>query len=120
MTTVSFRETEHKQLRNLLPDIIDLYYEKDIGDRAEPIEAILETIEDGTRELDLDEDTWSELTIGLRQLLWINGEQYSSNRVSWLRAKIARRAGLSASSMGFTSEPPAMAYATGQDPVSPE
>jgi hypothetical protein len=123
MPTVSIRDTERQQLLEYLPDIVSVYEETDLEDveeRTAPIKQLQTALETGQTELDLDRETWSEITVGLRQLHWVRSEEYSKNRIGWLRAKIARRADLSGVQMSYTSNPPIMQYASGQEPQHPE
>jgi hypothetical protein len=123
MPTVSIRGTERQQLLDYLPEIVDVYEETDLEDveeRAEPIRELQDALEFGETEIEYDRETWSEITVGLRQLHWVRPDEYSKNRVGWLRAKLARRADLSGAQMSYTSNPPVMQYASGQEPQHPE
>lgn len=123
MPSVSIRETERQQLIEYLPEIVDVYEETDLEDveeRTEPILDLHGKLESGQTEVDYERETWTEITVGLRQLHWVRPDEHSKNRIGWLRAKLARRADLSGAQMSYTSNPPIMQYASGQEPQHPE
>lgn len=117
---ISIRDYERRQLTEFIPQIIDLYKDRDLEDDdrnlVERFETMLDEFEqeiDGTEaDYDLGADNWRDLSMALDEL--------DETRASWLRAKIGRRAELPAVHMGFTTNVPFMALATGEDPVRPD
>jgi len=117
---IMLRDYERRQLTEFVPQIIDLYKERDLEDDdrnlVERFEEMLEEFEqeiDGTEaDYDLGADNWRDLSMALDEL--------DETRASWLRAKIGRRAELPAVHMGFTTNVPFMTLATGENPTRPD
>jgi hypothetical protein len=117
---IRIRDYERRQLTEYLPEIIELYEDRELADDdrdlVERFETMLDEFEseiDGTEAMyDMGADNWRDLATALDEL--------DDSRASWLRAKIGRRAELPTVQMGFTTTVPFMALATGEDPVRPD
>jgi hypothetical protein len=99
---IEIREYERKQLVEYLRDVVGLYQDKQLDDRAEATAYVATHFEGGqsetTEEYDLGHDIWAEIVQDLSEL--------DDNRSQWLRAKIARRAGCDPPQMGYTTSVP--------------
>lgn len=117
---IRIRDYERRQLTEYLPEVIELYEDRDLADDdrnlVERFETMLTEFEeeiDGTEEMyDMGSDNWRDLAMAL--------EEVDDTRASWLRAKIGRRAELPTVHMGFTTTVPFMTLATGEEPVRPD
>jgi hypothetical protein len=102
-TGVVIYEYERRQLREFLPQAADMYRDTyDLPDVADRLESISESLEDSmdghSDTYDYGTDVWDTVATALNEI--------ETNRAAWLRAKIARRAGLSPTQMGFTTRQP--------------
>lgn len=117
---IALREYERRQLVEYVPQIIDLYEDRELADddrnlveRFEEMYGELQAEIDGTEQsYDFGAANWRDLAMALEEL--------DDMRASWLRAKIGRRAELSAIQMGFTTNIPFMSMVTGETPTRPE
>lgn len=113
---IVIRDYERKQLTEFLPELIQLYEDRDLDDKAVLFEEMLGEFEqeiDGIEaSYDVGADNWRDLSIALDEL--------DNTRASWLRAKIGRRAELPSVHMGFTTRVPFMALQTGMEPKRPD
>lgn len=116
---IRIRDYERRQLVEFLPQIIDLYSDRQLDDDRnliERFETMYDEFDDDIDGMDamydVGADNWRDLAMALDEL--------DDTRASWLRAKIGRRAELPAVHMGFTTTVPFMTLATGEAPVRPD
>lgn len=113
---ITLRRIERKQLAEFLPEIIDLYQDRELPELVDAFELMDDAIDcpvDGERETyEFGSDGWKNLCIALDEL--------DSTRAAWLSAKIGRRADLDALYMGFTTRVPFVGSYVGVDPSRPE
>lgn len=113
---ITIRDYERKQLVEFLPELIDLYEQKELDEEAALFKELVPVFEEEPETkfdtYDCGADTWRTLAQALEEL--------DEMRASWLSAKIGRRAELSVVQMGFTTTVPAMTLETGVEPKRPD
>lgn len=116
--SIEIRATERSQLLEVLPRVIELYRSSDseeMDDRADRLETVFRQFKDfdGPRQTyDLGAEQWELIVDAL--------DAIDSNRIAWLRSKLARRANLHPIKMGFTTRAPIGWRLTEQRPTVPE
>lgn len=113
---------ERKQLLDFIPSMIENYESMNVEDdnRIDEVIELLESLQtvfteeiDGHKSsYDIGADAWEDLAVGLENL--------DGDKSSWLRSKLAKRAELSLTQMGFGTTVPFMAMYVDETPERPD
>lgn len=113
---------ERKQLLDFIPQIIEHYESMnveenntvdDVIELCESLQTIFSEEPDGHKQMyDIGADAWEDLSVGL--------DEIDGDKSNWLRSKLAKRAELPITHMGFGTPVPFMSMYVDETPKRPD